>query len=44
MASESTITLDDREYELLVWMLNEVKPPERLAAARRRLRRKVEKA
>ena len=44
MSAESTISVDDDEYELLVWMLNECAVPERLAVARRTLRRKVEKA
>lgn len=44
MSTESTISLDDEEYELLVWYLNEWRGPERLAAARRRLIKKVERA
>lgn len=42
--STSTIELNDEEYELLVWYLNDYGVPPRLAQARRTLRAKVEKA
>ena len=47
MAAESTIAVNDEEYELLVLMIEhlpEAPIPERLRGARRSLRKKVERA